>query len=162
MVLGRLFRLAHALVDLAEYGSREFGLGYARGRVLWELRASGPMMMRALSQALGVTPRTVTGLIDGLEADGWVLRRPHPTDRRVTLIEATAKAAGMGAQLDQAYREFARLLIGDMPGPDLARALAVISQIEDRLDEAVLEADAGLPPGAEPPPRPGAMPGHSG
>ncbi len=88
--------------------------------------------------------------------------RPHPTDRRVTLIEATAKAAGMGAQLDEAYRESARLLIGDMPGPDLARVLAVISQIEDRLDEAVPEADAGLPPGAGPPPRPGAMPGPSG
>lgn len=143
-LLGRLFRLAHSLVELAEFGSREYGLGYARGRVLWELRSSGPMVMRKLSQALGVSPRTVTGLIDALEADGWVTRRPHQTDRRATVIEVTPAAAEACANLDDAYRGFAHLLIGDMAGRDLKRALAVIDQIEARLDAAVVEAETGL------------------
>jgi DNA-binding MarR family transcriptional regulator len=38
--------------------------------VLWALQESGPVVMRALSQQLGISPRTVTGLIDALEADG--------------------------------------------------------------------------------------------
>jgi DNA-binding MarR family transcriptional regulator len=41
------------------------------------LHASGPVLMRALSEAVGVTPRTITGLADALEADGWVERRAH-------------------------------------------------------------------------------------
>jgi DNA-binding MarR family transcriptional regulator len=36
-----------------------------------------------------VSPRTVTDLIDGLEARGLVARGPHPSDRRVTLLHLT-------------------------------------------------------------------------
>src|SRR5271169_3756640 len=81
-LVGALFRLAPRLVELIDLGERDYGLGFARGRVLWSLRESGPVVMRALSQALGVSPRTVTGLVDSLEADGWVTRSPHPNDRR--------------------------------------------------------------------------------
>ena len=49
-VLGRLFRLAPRLVELLDYGAREYGLGFARGRVLWALRESGPVLMRALDR----------------------------------------------------------------------------------------------------------------
>ena len=34
-------------------------------------------------------PTSVTNTIDRLEADGLVVRRPHPTDRRTTLAELT-------------------------------------------------------------------------
>src|SRR5260370_12534474 len=77
-LIGRLFRLAPQLVDLMDLGAREYGLGFARGRLLWSLQESGPVVMRALSQALGISPRTVTGLVDALAADGWVTRSPHP------------------------------------------------------------------------------------
>ena len=40
-----------------------------------------------------VTPRNVTKLVDGLEAEGLVVREPHPHDRRATLIRITP--AGM-------------------------------------------------------------------
>src|SRR5262245_45570545 len=91
-LVGALFRLAPRLVDLLDTGARDYGLGFARGRVLWALRESGPVLMRALSETLGVTPRSVTGLVDALEADGWVTRSPHPTDRRATLISLTPAA----------------------------------------------------------------------
>src|SRR5215472_18872076 len=91
-VIGRLFRLAPQLVDLIDLSAREYGLGFARGRVLWALSESGPVLMRGLSQALGISPRTVTGLVDGLEADGWVTRSPHPEDRRATIISLTPTA----------------------------------------------------------------------
>jgi DNA-binding MarR family transcriptional regulator len=31
----------------------------------------------------------MTALVDGLEAEGLVVRRPHPTDRRATMVEVT-------------------------------------------------------------------------
>ena len=74
-VMGRLFALAPRLVEIQDLGAREYGMSYARGRVVAALHASGPVLMRALSQAVGVTPRTITGLVDALEADGWGARR---------------------------------------------------------------------------------------
>jgi len=143
-VLGRLFALAPSVVALSELGSKEYGLSYARGRVVAALADSGPMLMRALSQALGVTPRAITGLVDALEADGWVARQPHPTDRRATLIEMTPFAKETYAKLEAGYRTFADLLLGEIPTEDLQRVLVVLEQVESGLDDAILQSQANL------------------
>lgn len=136
-VVGRLFRLSSRLVDVQDLGARDYGLGFARGRVLWALQDSGPVLMRALSEALQISPRTVTGLVDALEADGWVTRSPHPADRRATIVSITAEAQSTLALLRESYEALARDLLGDLPAEDLARCSAVIGTLEDRLDEAV-------------------------
>ena len=69
----------------------EGGTTYARMRLLGVLRCRGPQIMSGLSGELGVTPRNVTALVDALEEDGLVRRKPHPTDRRATVIEMTGK-----------------------------------------------------------------------
>lgn len=151
-VFGHLFRLVPRLMELQEIGVREYGLGFARGRVLWALRDSGPVLMRALSQALQISPRTVTGLVDALEADGWVTRSPHPTDRRATIISLTPVAAATLARLSSSYQALARELLGDVPPADLARFREVIVTVEERLDDAVARALAATPATG---PRPG-------
>jgi DNA-binding MarR family transcriptional regulator len=151
-VVGRLFRLAPQLVDLLDLGAREYGMGFARGRVLWALGESGPVLMRGLSQALGISPRTVTGLVDGLEADGWVTRAPHPEDRRATIISLTPAAETALAGLRENYEALAHDLIGDLPPDDLSRCWSVITTLQGRLDEVVARRKAafGPPPGAGP------------
>jgi DNA-binding MarR family transcriptional regulator len=160
-VVGRLFRLAPQLVDLLDLGAREYGMGFARGRVLWALDESGPVLMRALSQALGISPRTVTGLVDGLEADGWVTRSPHPEDRRATIISLTPVAETALARLQDNYEALAHDLIGDVPAEDLQRCWSVITTLQDRLEEVVARRKAafGPPPGPGPGPPPGPRPG---
>jgi DNA-binding MarR family transcriptional regulator len=67
----------------------ESELGFTHQRALGELRFHGPMTMSALGSEVGVTPRYVTALVDGLEAQGLARRRPHPLDRRSILVELT-------------------------------------------------------------------------
>jgi DNA-binding MarR family transcriptional regulator len=148
-IVGRLFRLAPQLTDLLDLSAREYGMGFARGRVLWALQESGPVVMRALSQRLGISPRTVTGLIDALEADGWVTRSPHPEDRRATIIAITPAAEAALANLRDSYESLAHDLLGDLPADDLARCWSVITTIQTRLGDVVDRrmATAGPPPG---------------
>ena len=151
-VMGRLFGLAPRLVEIQDLGAREYGMSYARGRVVAALHALGPVKMRRLSQAVGVTPRTITGLVDALEADGWVERRPDPGDRRATIVALTVAAGSAFARLLQAYRGLAQDLVGDIPEADLQRAVTVIELIADRLDgvvrrgTAAFDADPARPP----------------
>jgi DNA-binding MarR family transcriptional regulator len=151
-VVGRLFRLAPLLMDLQDLGAREYGMGFARGRVLWALGESGPVVMRALSQALGISPRTVTGLVDSLEADGWVTRSPHPEDRRATIISLTPAAESALASLRENYEGLAHDLIGDLSPEDLRGCWSVISTLQDRLDDVVARRKEAF---GAPPPLPG-------
>ena len=78
------------------------GMTYARMRLLGALHCKGPQIMSSISEELGVTRRNVTALVDALEEEGLVRRKPHPTDRRATLIEMT----GRGEEtMDRLYDE---------------------------------------------------------
>jgi DNA-binding MarR family transcriptional regulator len=63
------------------------GLTYGRLRLLQALHCGGPAIMRDLGDQLGVSPRNMTAMVDALEDAKLVVRRPHPTDRRATLVE---------------------------------------------------------------------------
>jgi len=66
------------------------GLSFGRIRAIRRL-ARQPMVLRDLASALGVDPPYATVVVDDLEALGLVRRRPHPTDRRSKLVEATRR-----------------------------------------------------------------------
>lgn len=63
------------------------GPSFPRLKLLYALQCEGPQRMGDLADALEVTPRSVTALVDGLEAQGQVRRVADPSDRRATIIE---------------------------------------------------------------------------
>ncbi|HUZ20529.1 MAG TPA: MarR family transcriptional regulator [Acidimicrobiales bacterium] len=81
-------RFAGAFLRWVDTHSSE-GLSYPRLRLLEALHCSGSAIMRELADQLGMTPRHMTAVVDSLEKAGLTVRRPHPTDRRATLVELT-------------------------------------------------------------------------
>jgi DNA-binding MarR family transcriptional regulator len=79
---------AHRVRTAADAVLREHGLSLS-GLKLLKALAGGDRSMREISQVLHVSPRTITDIIDGLEARGLVARCAHPRDRRVTLLHLT-------------------------------------------------------------------------
>ena len=69
--------------------ARSGGIGYEHMRLLQTLNFGGPAIMREIGDKLLVTPRNMTAMIDQLEQSELVARRPHPGDRRATLLELT-------------------------------------------------------------------------
>jgi len=68
---------------------RSGGIGYEHMRLLQSLNLGGPAIMREMGGKLAITPRNMTAMVDQLEQAGLVIRRPHPADRRATLLELT-------------------------------------------------------------------------
>lgn len=64
-------------------------LAYLLNEELMRHEKPGPS---EIAEGLGVTPATVTGLLDGLERDGFIERHPHRQDRRALTIEMTDKS----------------------------------------------------------------------
>jgi DNA-binding MarR family transcriptional regulator len=79
--------------------SDALGLSFGRTRALRRL-ARGPVSMGELATALGIDPANATTVVDELEALGRARRRPHPTDRRAKVAEATRKGKEMARRAD--------------------------------------------------------------
>ena len=75
------------------------GISFGRSRAIRRL-ARRPMSMRELAAALGIDPPNATVVVDDLEAQGLVRRRPHPTDRRAKLVEVTRKGKALARRAD--------------------------------------------------------------
>lgn len=140
-VLDRVLHLAHLVqADLARF-EREQGLTTPRVHLLWVLGESGPTTQQALARALDVTPRNVTGLVDGLVASGYVTREPHPGDRRATLVTATERGSTAVTEMAASHTELATRLFGDVPPARLATFDGVLSSTVERFAQ-LMEADA--------------------
>jgi DNA-binding MarR family transcriptional regulator len=79
--------------------SDALGISFGRARAL-RLLTRQPMSMGELAAALGIDPPNVTGVVDDLESLGVARRRPHPTDRRAKVVEATRKGKDMARRAD--------------------------------------------------------------
>ena len=79
--------------------SDALGISFSRARAVRRL-ARQPMSMGELAATLGIDPPNATVLVDELESMGLVRRRPHPTDRRAKVVEATRKGKAIARQAD--------------------------------------------------------------
>ena len=107
------------------------GMTYARMRLLGALHCNGPQIMSSISDELGVTRRNVTALVDGLEEEGLVRRKPHPTDRRATVIEMTGRGERTMDSIYDEHRAAVAELFEELGGEDqreLSRMLGALRE----------------------------------
>jgi DNA-binding MarR family transcriptional regulator len=122
--------------DATESLARE-GLTVPRAHVVWLLHHGGPTTQRALADAMRVTPRNVTGLVDGLVETGFVTREPHPADRRAVLVSLTERGSSVLAAMDRSYKELAELLFGGMSDRQFGAFAGGLEHVLERLREAL-------------------------
>ncbi len=68
--------------------------------VFW-LGADGPLTMGELAQRVGVTEKTITGIVDRLERSGHAARERDADDRRVVRVKLSRKGQEAQAKLSQ-------------------------------------------------------------
>lgn len=129
LLLGRDMEL-----DLASQG-----LTPSRAHLLWQVGSRGPCTQARLASALGVSARTVTGLVDGLVGTGHVTREPHPGDRRAVLVTSTAVGEQVHRRMARGKRGLAGRLFGTLDDDALAAWTTTTDGILDRLRPLVGE-----------------------
>jgi DNA-binding MarR family transcriptional regulator len=80
--------------------SEALDMSFGRARAI-RLLARRPMSMGELAAALGIDPPNATVVVADLESAGLVRRRPHPTDGRAKVAEATRKGKDMARRADE-------------------------------------------------------------
>jgi DNA-binding MarR family transcriptional regulator len=139
-ILERLFELCVVLTASMDAGLAERGLTRARAELLRQLQRQSKRTQRELSQVLCCTPRNITDLVDTLEASGFVVREPHPTDRRATLVSLTRRGKSEVARMQAGSEALAGRLFAGLASADLSTFAAVLDLVLTRLGETARSA----------------------
>jgi len=105
--------------------SDELGMSFGKIKALRRI-ASRPMPMRELAALLVQDPPNLTPVVDDLERLGLVERQPHPTDRRVKLVAATAKGKALARRAEAILARPPDGLT-DLPPEDLAALARIVT-----------------------------------
>ncbi len=119
-------RLRHAQAEQLA----PLGLTPAQERALRVItRSEEPPRMAEIADRLGIVPRSLTTVIDSLEAAGLVRREIDPRNRRAILLHLTERGTAVRDDLRQARRRAAEDLFAPLSAPGrnaLGELLAVL------------------------------------
>ena len=109
---------------------RPLGLTFARYELLMLLSFSraGRLPLRVIGARLQVHPASVTNAVDRLEAQGFVERQAHPTDRRTRLAAITDPGRKVAAEGTDRLNEqvFRQIPLSDEDLQTLHRVLRAV------------------------------------
>ncbi len=121
----------HVLRRAAEQ-DRSSGLSPARLSALSVVVFRGPLTLGDLAGAEGVRSATMSGIVNGLESDGLVRRRPHASDGRAVSIEATAAGRRLLQQARARRIETVAAKLGDLSQAELGLLRQAAELLEAR------------------------------
>jgi DNA-binding MarR family transcriptional regulator len=107
-------------------------LGLTHLAVLRHVARHGPCSHAAVSSALGLTPGSLTPILQQLEKKGWILRRPDAADRRRVLVEITPRASKRLKRLMKQAPALVGDLFQDLTGAELAAFTSMLERIRAR------------------------------
>ena len=137
----RLMRVGRDVEARLAVRMQRAGLSMARFEML-------SLLMRAEDHRLtpselahrgGVTPATVTGLIDGLEAQNRVRRTAHPSDRRSLIVELTDEGIDFVTALLPGNVQLILTLVAGVPEADLLQLMKTLDRIEANREKSANE-----------------------
>lgn len=120
-----LVELSTAIERVFVEEGRRCGLTQQQTHVLCVLNEKA-LGMGEIGRVLDLEKSSVTGMVDRLERRGLVCRRPHPDDRRASLIELTGEGAAKGSQVHEAVTDRLEALADGVPPEDLPRVLPIL------------------------------------
>jgi len=92
-----------------------------------------PAGMSELGESLGMSPRNMTVLVDGLEKEGLVRRVSHKQDRRIKLVELTQAGRQVAEQEIGPSQLAAAALFDDLAPQERDQLLYLLEKVADCL-----------------------------
>ncbi|QPZ39078.1 MarR family winged helix-turn-helix transcriptional regulator [Paramicrobacterium chengjingii] len=127
--------------DMAR-SDNELGLTPSRTHLLWMLQTGGPQTQRSLAEAMSVSPRNVTGLVDALVETGFVTRETHPSDRRAVLVTLTSTGATTMSRMHADHEQLADDLLRDLSPERRERFAADVATVTATLAKLIAAHEA--------------------
>jgi MarR family transcriptional regulator, transcriptional regulator for hemolysin len=118
----------------------ESGFSMTDGLVLFKVnRTPAGCKASEIAAHLGLTPSTITGIMDRLESGGWITRGPDPADRRAHLMRGTPKLAKLMEDSGRSLDAEMAATLAPLPPELLPRLISDLSAVRDLMAAEALE-----------------------
>jgi MarR family transcriptional regulator, lower aerobic nicotinate degradation pathway regulator len=107
----------------------EFDLTSVQYAALLAIRRNPGVDATRLSALIAFDRSTLGGVLERLEAKGWVLRTAVPTDRRVKLLQLTLEGEGLLRQVEPAVHRVQQRLLEPLTPADRATMIRLLAQL---------------------------------
>lgn len=124
LALGRLHRALRR-------DAREALVGHGGLSALATLITEGPQRAGALAAAEGVTAPAMTRILNSLEDQGYVVRRPDRADGRASVVEATPSGQALVMAGRSARLQALQSRLDTLPAGRRAQLLDALQALED-------------------------------
>lgn len=129
---------ALAVTDLALGGaSRTAGVSSTGAAALVSLAAHPGMNVTELGRRVGLSQSAAARMVDSLEADGLVERRPSSASSRLTLVHPTDPGRETAHRIIEARTRPLAELVGELAPPDQRRLGALLGRLLDGLYDQI-------------------------
>jgi DNA-binding MarR family transcriptional regulator len=116
---------------------RPYDLTPASGYALSILAsAEGPLAPNEIARQMILTRATITGIADSLERRGYAVRAPHPTDRRMLLIQITDEGRRVAHEMRQTVHSAQREWVEPLNEDERETLLGLLDRLQRQLEES--------------------------
>ena len=140
----QLLRTGDELLALDEQVLTSYGTRHGRFNLLMMLLkySDGEATPAGLADKTGVTRATISGLLDGLEKDGLIERRPDPEDRRLIRVHLTDAGHGFLDKIRPGYCRWLSSIVEPLSEEERQQLVMLLEKIRTRLGELAVTGEA--------------------
>jgi DNA-binding MarR family transcriptional regulator len=133
----QLLRTGDELLALDEQVLTSYGTRHGRFNLLMVLLhcSDGEATPAGLAAKTGVTRATISGLLDGLEKDGLIARRPDPEDRRLIRVHLTVLGHDFLDKIRPGYCRWLSSIVEPLNEEERQQLVMLLEKIRTRLGE---------------------------
>jgi len=124
---------AHAIEKAMADELAVMGITYRQWQVLAWIAHDGELVQAEMAERLQVEAPTLVGILDRMERDGWIVREPHPSDRRRKIIRPTDRVQPIWERLVELARLVRARAIGNIPPEELDRLRSTLITMLEHL-----------------------------
>jgi DNA-binding MarR family transcriptional regulator len=103
----------------------------------------GGMTLGELSSRMMVSNGNVTGLVERLVADGLLVRKASPDDRRVQIVSLTPDGRRAFRAMARAHENWIAEIFADLKPSDISALMGLLAKAKHATAKAVQDGDAG-------------------
>jgi len=139
----QLLRIGDELLAMDERILSSLGIRHGRLKLLMVLRKSKHQVTPAnLAEKTGVTRATISGLLDGLQKEGFIERQPDAKDRRVIQVKLTQTGKELLDKIRPVYSQWFTGLIKPLTELERQQLVNLLQKIHRHLAEVSVNESA--------------------